>query len=269
MDPSTSPAQTGEGSVVVSFQHVRTRFSGDNVLDDLTFEIQRGEFVCLLGPTGCGKSTTLRIMGHLLEQYDGTVRVDGKSPAHSWPKLAYVFQSPRLVYWRTALDNVLLGMELRFDDLPAEERRDRALYCLRMVGLERDASKYPLILSGGERQRVSIARALAVEPEIILMDEPLSNLDVTTKQRLRDEILNIWRTTGRTIVFVTHDLDEALYLADRVILLSGKPTRVLETLCLRQPRPRAVETDAELLALKRDLRGLMGSQVELSGMLQA
>ena len=248
--------------VVLSFEHVRTRFSNERVLDDVSFEIRRGELVCLLGPTGCGKSTALRIIGHLLDQYDGTVRVDGRSPAAAWSKLAYVFQSPRLVHWRTALDNVLLGMELRFDDLSTAARRERALDGLRMVGLERDAAKYPVVLSGGERQRVSIARALAVEPEIILMDEPLSSLDVTTKQRLRDEILRIWQATGRTVVFVTHDLDEALYLADRVILFSGKPTRVLRTFDLPQPRPRAVEVDPALLALKGELRGLFGRQAD-------
>lgn len=248
---------------VVSFQSVRTRFVQEVVLDGISFEIQRGELVCILGPSGCGKSTTLRILGDLLPGYDGVVALGGQQPSQTWDRLAYVFQSSRLVPWRTALGNVLLGMELRDDSLPREERLRRATEGLRMVGLQEDLHKYPSVLSGGERQRVSIARALAVDPEVILMDEPLSALDVNTRQRLRDEILRIWRETGKTILYVTHDLEEALYLADRILLFSSKPTRVLQTYELRGPRPRDVEGDAELIAVQTDIRQLFGNRAEL------
>lgn len=248
---------------LLSVRGVRTRFVGEDVLDGVDIEVSTGEFLCLVGPSGCGKSTLLRIVGHLLPDHDGVVELDGEPAAAAWRRLAYVFQSPRLVPWRTALGNVLLGMELRYDDLSAQERRRRAMEMLRLVGLEHDVDKYPGVLSGGERQRVSIARALAVDPEVVLMDEPLSALDVKTKVRLRDEILRIWSATRKTIVYVTHDLDEALYLADRVVLLSGKPTRVLRTYALDSPRPRDVEADPELRAVGEDLRHIFGDRAEL------
>src|SRR5215471_16957401 len=156
------------------------------------------------------------------------------------PEIAFVFQSPRLVPWRTALDNVLLGSELRFGAGDRERRRSRAIELLNLVGLADDTDKYPSMLSGGERQRVAIARALAVDPQIVLMDEPFSALDLNMRSRMRGEMERIWQQTGKTVVFVTHDIDEALQLADRTIVLSNKPTRVLETIELKVARPRAL-----------------------------
>ena len=151
-----------------------------------------------------------------------------------------MFQSPRLVPWRTALDNVLLGTELRFGAGDKERRRARATELLSLVGLAGDARKYPSMLSGGERQRVAIARALAVDPKIVLMDEPFSALDPNMRSRMRIEMERIWLETGKTVVFVTHDIEEALQLADRTVVLSNKPTRVLEIIELQTPRPRAL-----------------------------
>jgi NitT/TauT family transport system ATP-binding protein len=245
----------------VVFEDVHTKFSTDTVLDGVSFEVGAGEFVCLLGPSGCGKSTTLRIAGNLLTNYEGSVRVQGLQPADAWPKLAYVFQSPRLVPWRTALSNVMLGMELRHSRLSKKDIRARALEKLTVVGLQNDVDKYPAILSGGERQRVSIARALAVEPEIILMDEPLSALDAMTKGQLRDEIVRIWHQTGKTIVFVTHDVDEALHLADKLVVFSNKPTSILEQFDVTAPRPRRVESDSELQGIKRRILDQLGVAV--------
>ncbi|MBI3710058.1 MAG: ABC transporter ATP-binding protein [Proteobacteria bacterium] len=231
---------------MIRFDRVATQFGGEVVYADLSFAVKAGEFLCLLGPSGCGKSTALRLMGDLLPVNGGAVYVAGGSPRENWNQLAYVFQSPRLVPWRTALGNVALAMELRRRDLTRADRAARARELLDLVGLARDADKYPRMLSGGERQRVAIARALAVEPRIVLMDEPFSALDPTTRARLREELLAVWRKTGKTIVFVTHDVDEALTLADRIILLSAKPTRVLETLALAQQRPRDLAGDAAL-----------------------
>ena len=170
----------------------------------------------------------------------GRVTVDGRTPRDAWPEIAFVFQSPRLVPWRTALDNVLLGTELRFGAGDKERRRARATELLSLVGLAGDARKYPSMLSGGERQRVAIARALAVDPKIVLMDEPFSALDPNMRSRMRVEMERIWLETGKTVVFVTHDIDEALQLADRTVVLSNKPTRVLEIIELQTPRPRAL-----------------------------
>ena len=240
---------------ILEFRDVTIRFNDETIYQDLSFSVRPGEFLCILGPSGCGKSTSLRVMGDLIPVDEGTVTVTVEGePAHAaWSKLAYVFQQPRLVPWRTALANVMLGMELRFERGSKSARSEKARALLEMVGLGRDADKYPSMLSGGERQRVAIARALSVDPHIILMDEPFSALDLNTRQRLRSEIIAIWRNTGKTVIFVTHDIDEALVLADRVLLLSDKPTRVLETIEIDAPRPRVVETTPTLRQHKKHL----------------
>jgi NitT/TauT family transport system ATP-binding protein len=243
---------------IIAFRDVEIALGGDRIYDRLSFDVRRGEFVCILGPSGCGKSTSLRIIGGLLGLSGGTVTVDGRLPQAAWSEIAFVFQSPRLVPWRNALDNVLLGAELRFGRAEGRRRRDHARELLALVGLAGDAWKYPAMLSGGERQRVAIARALAVDPEIVLMDEPFSALDPTTRKRMRDEVERIWQRTGKTIVFVTHDIDEALRLADRVVLLSKKPTRVLEIIEIGTDRPRAAD-DTPLAAPRRRLMHLFQS----------
>ncbi len=233
-------------SAVLEFDKVALALGGERIYDDLTFAVEQGEFLCILGPSGCGKSTALRLIGDLLPLQAGRVAVEGRPPAEAWRALAYVFQQPRLVPWRSALGNVLLGMELRYDAMPKAAMRDRAAQLLDLVGLGRDAGKYPAMLSGGERQRVAIARALAVEPKIILMDEPFSALDLNTRRRMRAELVGLWQKTGKTVIFVTHDIEEALVLADRILLLSNKPTRVLETIALEAARPRDLAGDPEL-----------------------
>ena len=166
-----------------------------------------------------------------------------------------MFQSPRLVPWRTALGNVTLSRELRFGGNVDDAARRQAARLLELVGLERDGHKFPLMLSGGERQRVAIARALAVEPEIILMDEPLAALDINTRQRLRGKILEIWEQTGKTIIFVTHDVDDALTLADRVLVLSHKPARIVEIVSIDEPRPRRIDANGPLRGIRQTLEG--------------
>jgi NitT/TauT family transport system ATP-binding protein len=225
---------------IITFENVGVAFGEERIYDRLSFDVRRGEFVCILGPSGCGKSTSLRMIGGLLDVGTGRVTVDGRAPHDAWSEIAFVFQSPRLVPWRTALDNVLLGSELRFGAGDRERRRARATELLNLVGLAGDARKYPSMLSGGERQRVAIARALAVYPQIVLLDEPFSALDPNMRSRMRVEMERIWLETGKTVVFVTHDIDEALQLADRTVVLSNKPTRVLEIIELQTPRPRAL-----------------------------
>jgi NitT/TauT family transport system ATP-binding protein len=223
---------------IIAFDNVGVAFGDEQIYERLSFDVRRGEFVCILGPSGCGKSTSLRIIGGLLDVNTGRVTVDGRTPQDAWPEIAFVFQSPRLVPWRNALDNVLLGTELRFGAGDKAGRRARATELLSLVGLAGDARKYPSMLSGGERQRVAIARALAVDPKIVLMDEPFSALDPNMRGRMRTEMERIWIETGKTVVFVTHDIDEALQLADRVVVLSNKPTHVLEIIDLKTARPR-------------------------------
>ena len=248
----------------IAFEHVGQSFGNERIYDDVDFAIADGEFVCLLGPSGCGKSTALRIAGDLLQPDQGRVFVNGRPAAESWDEIAYVFQSPRLAPWRNALDNVLLGAELRFGRTKARQRKGRALELLALVGLRDAAEKYPSMLSGGERQRVAIARALAVDPSIILLDEPFSALDPNTRHRLRAEIERIWLETGKTVLFVTHDIDEAVILADRIVLMSNKPTRVLETIRIDAPRPRNLnpadsDPDPDLASVKSHLQQLFRS----------
>jgi NitT/TauT family transport system ATP-binding protein len=248
--PAPAP-QGGEEPPLIAMRGVTLELGGRRIFDGIDIEIRDGELLCILGPSGCGKSTSLRVIGDLLGIDAGEVLVDGRPPEESWRDIAFVFQSPRLLPWRTARDNVRLGMELRFPEMPKRAMSERAEALLTLVGLAADGGKYPRMLSGGERQRVALARALAVEPRIILMDEPFSALDPRTRRHLREELLRIWQRTRKTIVFVTHDIEEALLLADRIVLLSAKPTRVIETLAITAPRPRDV-AGYPALALCRD-----------------
>jgi NitT/TauT family transport system ATP-binding protein len=238
---------------------VGLRLGGVAIYDALSFDVRADEFVCLFGPSGCGKSTALRLIWDLLPPQEGLVLVEGRSPAQARERLAYVFQSSRLLPWKNALDNAAFGLEMRVPTLPAEERRSRALRQLERMGLAADAGKMPLMLSGGERQRVAIARALALDPDIILMDEPFSALDPNTRGRLRRQLVELWQETGKTILFVTHDVDEALTLADRIVVLSPKPARVVHEMELKQPRPRQAETDPQLRGARRELLSLFST----------
>ncbi|HUK61389.1 MAG TPA: ABC transporter ATP-binding protein [Stellaceae bacterium] len=249
----TAPARR---PAIIDIKDVSVTLAGERIYDALDFGASDGEFLCILGPSGCGKSTCLRLIGGLLPASEGTVAVDGRDPSEAWDRIAYVFQAPRLVPWRTALGNVMLAMELRFGSAAKREREERANALLDLVGLARDAEKYPRMLSGGERQRVAIARALAVEPKIILMDEPFAALDLNTRRRLRAEVIAIWEKTAKTIVFVTHDIDEALVLADRVLLMSNKPTRVIETIAIAHERPRDIDKTPALRAQRERLHHL-------------
>jgi NitT/TauT family transport system ATP-binding protein len=247
-----------EFAPIISFDNVCVSFGDERVYDRLSFDVGRGEFLCILGPSGCGKSTSLRIIGGLLDVDRGRVTVEGQNPRDAWPEIAFVFQSPRLVPWRTAVDNVILGTELRFGTGNRDQRGARAHELLLLVGLAGDARKYPSMLSGGERQRVAIARALAVDPKIVLMDEPFSALDPNMRLRMRTEMERIWLETGKTVVFVTHDIDEALQLADRIVVLSNKPTGVVEIVELKTPRPRSL-ADPAIDAHRRNLAKLFRS----------
>jgi NitT/TauT family transport system ATP-binding protein len=211
-------------------------------LSGIDLEIRPGEFVSLIGPSGCGKSTLLRIIGDLTQPTAGTVLVNGKPAAAARRGREYgiVFQAPVLFDWRRVDDNVRLPLELL--GMGRAEREERAGEMLRLVELTDFARHYPYQLSGGMQQRVAIARALALEPALLLMDEPFGALDEMTRERMNSEVLRIWEKTGTTIVFVTHSIPEAVFLSSRVVVMSHRPGRITHTVEIDLPRPRGVQT---------------------------
>jgi ABC-type nitrate/sulfonate/bicarbonate transport system ATPase subunit len=208
-------------------------------LADVDLSIADGELVTIVGPSGCGKSTLLMLIAALIRPTSGSVRLDGKPVAAPGPDRALVFQDFALLPWRTVLDNVALGLELK--GVGAAERRATARRHIAMVGLAAFERAYPHQLSGGMRQRVGIARALAVEPQVLLMDEPFGALDAQIRQVMGSELLRIWERGRKTILFVTHDIDEAIYLADRTIVMSASPGRVIADIPIKLARPRPLE----------------------------
>jgi NitT/TauT family transport system ATP-binding protein len=242
-----------KSSSMIVFQNVCLQLGEVQILENLSFSVEKGEFVCLLGPSGCGKSTILRLIGDLLEGASGTIRVAGGPPNAAWEKIAYVFQNPRLLPWKNALENAAFGLEMRYPGYSTNERLDLASEQLVKVGLANDMQKMPIMLSGGERQRVAIARALALRPEIILMDEPFSALDPNTRRVLRLQLIELWKEAGNTIIFVTHDIDEALELGDRILVLGTKPASVQNLIEPKVRRPREIDINDKLRKIKINL----------------
>ena len=212
--------------------------AGLRALDRVSFNVADQEFVCILGPSGCGKSTILNILSGLDTQYGGQIRV-GDRPLNGGShgvRIAYVFQEPRLLPWLTVADNVRFALEC--EGIARASWDGQVARYLGLVGLAGFERAYPHQLSGGMQQRASIARSFAVEPDVLLMDEPFSGLDEITARRLRKELLSIWSATHKTILFVTHNCFEATFLADRILLMSSRPGRVYEEVPINLPRPR-------------------------------
>ena len=225
-------------------------------LTGVTLDIEKGEFVSLVGPSGCGKTTLLRIIADLLSPTSGDIKISGESPHDARLKRRYgiVFQSAVLYEWRTVKKNIMLPLEIMH--VPLKEQSERADRMLELVGLTEFANHYPHQLSGGMQQRVGIARALAIQPEILLMDEPFSALDEFTREKLHVDLLKIWRKTNKTIVFVTHNIQESVFLSDKVCVLSPHPGRLSAVVDINLPRPRTMDmkSTAEFTALVAKVR---------------
>ena len=223
------------------------------VLEDISFAVADLEFVAIVGPSGCGKSTFLRIVDGLIPPDRGAIRINGRAvdgPGHG---RGMVFQSFDLFPWRTAIGNVEFGLEMM--DVSRRECRARAQRWIDLVGLRGFEHSYPHQLSGGMQQRVGLARALAIEPEVLLMDEPFGALDVQTRDLLQDELLAIWQRERKTVVFVTHSIEEAIYLADRIVLFTPRPARIERVLDVPFGRPRTedVKSTPRFVELRREI----------------
>ena len=223
------------------------------VLEGIDLEVAEGEFVCLLGPSGCGKSTLLNIAGGFEAPDTGRVTIDGEPVAGPNSQRVFVFQEYGIFPWASVWDNVCLGLR----DLPKDEQHQIAQATIELVGLEGFEKAYPMELSGGMKQRVEVARALAVSPDVIFMDEPFGALDSLTRLTMRAELIRIWKASNPTILFVTHDVDESIQLADRVVVLSSRPGRIADIVSIELDHPRD-QSGPEYGAIKRRLFDALG-----------
>ncbi|MFC4278154.1 ABC transporter ATP-binding protein [Achromobacter aloeverae] len=253
LDASVSTRAEAGRADAVRVRHLNKHFGDLEVLRDISFGVGRGEIVALLGASGCGKSTLLNIVSGLESADNGDLEINGQPAARfrDWRKLGYLFQEDRLLPWRTVRENVALGLEAQ--NVPRAERQRRAMAALEMVGLAGFAQAWPHQLSGGMRSRAALARSLVIEPDILLMDEPFSKLDPQTRTQMHEELLRIQAMKNATILFVTHDVEEAVVLADRIVLLEPRPGRVREIAKVPLARPR-LATDRDVAEQTRLLR---------------
>jgi ABC-type nitrate/sulfonate/bicarbonate transport system ATPase subunit len=221
----------------ILIEGVTKRFGDVTALGPCSLQVEANEFLCVIGPSGCGKTTLLRILAGLVPPDEGEVWVDGEPVRGPRRQVAMVFQHFGLFPWKTVWDNVAYG--LRLQGRPAAEVGEKVPKYIALMGLQGFERKFPYQLSGGMQQRVGIARALAVDPEVLLMDEPFGALDAQTREFMQEELLRVWRVQRKTVVFVTHSIDEAILLGDRVVVMSRRPGRVREVLTVDIPRPRS------------------------------
>lgn len=256
------------GPTAIEFQNVDLSYSGKPILAGLSLAVGKGEIVCIIGPSGCGKTTALRVAGGLVQPGSGSVTVGGKPVTGPRRDVAIVFQDygKALLPWRTAAGNVSLALEAA--GTPMRERKDRIHVLLEKVGLHGHADKYPTEMSGGMQQRLQIARCLAQEPSVLLMDEPFGALDNFTREEMNRLVEEIWLDTRTTIVFITHSIEEAIFLSDRVVVLSPRPGRVAREFEIPFPRPRSAEVMAtrEVFDLTNAIKAeIVGKQKSLAG----
>ena len=237
----------------VVFRNIEMHFGSVRVLEDINLSVAAGEFVCILGPSGCGKSTLLNIAGGFVRQTQGEVAIDGEPVTGPDPRRIFVFQERGVFPWLTVEQNIGFGL---FDKTDAE-KRERIAHYVQLVGLKGFEKSYPRELSGGMKQRLEVARALAVNPDVLYLDEPFGALDSITRLQMRRELLRIWHAERKTILFVTHDIEESVQLADRVVVLSARPGRVRRIVDIDIPHPRDL-SDPRYIALRDEIFGEIG-----------
>lgn len=240
--------------VKVRVENLVKSFGDLLVLDDISFDVKKGEFLCIVGPTGCGKTTFLNSLTKLYEINSGSITIDGEEIDPKKHNIAYIFQEYSTMEWLTVEENIAYGLKIKH--APKELIAERVANVMEIVGLTKYAKFYPSQLSASMLQRVVIARAFAVEPELLLMDEPYGQLDLQLKYHLEDELINLWQKTGTTVIFITHNIEEAIYLSDRVLVLTNKPTKIKQSLSNDLPRPRNV-ADPDFVALRNKVTDLI------------
>jgi sulfonate transport system ATP-binding protein len=232
----------------VEVKHLTKYFDDLHVLDDISFDVKKGEFLCVVGPTGCGKTTFLNILTRLTEPTSGELLIDGEPADPRKHSIAFVFQQPSSYEWQTVEQHIKFGLKIK--RLSKEEIQERTERIIKYMGLGDFRNSYPRELSVSSEQRVIIGRAFAMYPDLLLMDEPYGHMDLKMRFYLEDEVIRLWKEMGSTIVFITHNIEEAVYLAERVLILTNKPARIREEVLIDLPRPRDV-ADPKFLELRR------------------
>ncbi len=228
-------------NVKIHVENLTKKYGDLLVLDSLSFDIGKGEFVCVVGPTGCGKTTFLNLLSCLIEPTEGRILIDGVPADPKKHDIAFVFQEPSSFPWLNVRDNIEFGMKMK--GWPREKRDKRANEILKLMGLEQFADSYPGQLSVSTEQRMVIGRAFAMNPDLLLMDEPYGQMDIKMRFYLEDEVIRLWKETGTTVIFITHNIEEAVYLAQKVLILTNKPAKIKEQLTIDMPHPRNVSDD--------------------------
>jgi NitT/TauT family transport system ATP-binding protein len=247
----------------LSIDHISFSYpNGHEVFNAFSLHAAPGEFVSILGPSGCGKTTLLNLLSGFQQPVSGTININAKAVRPEMPELGYVFQSPQLFPWLSAIENVRFGLRMQ-NILSAKEQVEKSRHYLSLVGLDQSAHKLPYQLSGGMQQRVSLARALALEPALLLMDEPFAALDAITRNNLNEETLRLWSELKQTVLFITHDIDEAVFLADRVVVLGIAPQGIHSEVAIDIPRPRTNIQTRKLPAFLHHRTALMNTITEV------
>ena len=241
-------------NVKVRVTNLSKQFGDLKVLDNISFDVLRGEFLCVVGPTGCGKTTFLNSVTKLYEPTSGEILVDGKPVDLQKNNISYIFQEQSTMEWYTVEQNIEYGLRIR--GIPKVERQQAVDEVLEMVGLKDFRKYYPRELSASMVQRVVIGRAFATKPELLLMDEPYGQLDIELRFKLEDELIDLWRKTGTTVIFITHNIEEAVYLSEHILVLTNKPSTIKKKITNNLPRPRNV-IDLEFIKLRNEVTELI------------
>ena len=237
-----------EDKVKIKVDHLTKKFGDLLVLDDISFEVKKGEFVCVVGPTGCGKTTFLNLLTRIYQPSSGELYIDGEPADPKRHNISFAFQEPSALPWLTVAENLEFGVKIK--KVPKEEREKRVNRILKLLGMENLRNAHPKQLSVSEEQRVIIGRAFSTYPDLLLMDEPYGQMDIKMRFYLEDEVLKLWKEFGSTVIFITHNIEEAIYLAERVLILTNKPAKIKESLQVDLPRPRNVTSD-EFIELRK------------------